>query len=101
MLRERVDAGRVLDLVEPDDVGVEPGERRQQLVALPGELVGGWSASAPRQSRFALPPHGPGTSGVDWSSVSSVRKKLSVFIAATRSVPPTGSGAAGRGLTAV
>ena len=30
-----------------------------------------------------------------------MRKKFSVFIAATRTVPPTGPGAAGRGLTAV
>ena len=36
---ERVDAGRVLDLVEADDVGVEAGERREQLVALARELV--------------------------------------------------------------
>ena len=33
-----IDAGRVLELVEPEDVGVEPGERLEQLVALAGEL---------------------------------------------------------------
>ena len=31
---DRVDAGRVLELVEPDHVGVQSGQRRQQLVAL-------------------------------------------------------------------
>ena len=89
--RERVDAGRVLELVEADDVARRarpaPGAACRAGAV---ELGCGWSASAPRQSRLALPPHGPGP--VSLAVVSSVRKKLSVFIAATRSVPPTGSG---------
>ena len=95
-IAERVDAGRVLDLVEAEHVGVDPGERRSSLSRWRVNSVG-WSASAPRQSRFACRPHVPGRMSL--AVVSSVRKKLSVFCAATRSVPPTGAGAAGRGLT--
>ena len=58
-----------------------------------GSLAGSALASAPRQSRLALPPHGPAP--VSLTVVSRVRKKLSVFIAATLSVPPTGSGRRG------
>ena len=38
MLGERLDAGGVLELVQADDVGVQAGERREELVALAREL---------------------------------------------------------------
>jgi hypothetical protein len=58
----------------------------------------GWAASAPRQSRFWLPPHGPGP--LSEAVVSSVRKKFSVFIVATR-IPSGDSSGPGRSFAAV
>ena len=54
---ERLDAGRVLQLVEADDVGVEAGERGEQLVALArelGRLVGVPAAALDVVRRAAL-----------------------------------------------
>ena len=58
---ERLDAGRVLELVEAEDVGVEAGQSAASSLSRWRVNSSGWSESAPRQSRLALPPHGPGT----------------------------------------
>ena len=95
MLCQRLDAGRVLELVQTDDVAVEPGQRGEELVALARELVRLVGVGPAAVEVRVAAARCPGRSRS--SVVSSVTKKLSVFIAATRSVPPTGSGAAGRG----
>ena len=39
-IAERIDVGRVLDLVQPDDSGLEAGDRGEELVTLTRELRG-------------------------------------------------------------
>ena len=39
MLGQRLDAGRVFQLVQADDVSIQTGQRGQQFRALAGELV--------------------------------------------------------------
>jgi hypothetical protein len=54
-VEQRLDARRVLELVEPDDVGVEAGSAWSSLSRCRSNSVG-WSPSQPRHSRLALPP---------------------------------------------
>ena len=95
-VEERLDAGRVLELVEADDVGVEAGERAEQLVALPVEL--GRLVAVPAAALEVGVAAADVVSGVVGARVVLDRvrrqKKFSVFIAAARSVPPTSSGGA-------
>ena len=94
---QRLDAGGVLHFVQADDVGIETGKRREKFVALAGEFGGLVTIPAAAfhvVERAALV--------IQRRPLGNLRvtKKLSVFIAATRTVPPTGSGAAGRGFAA-
>ena len=68
MLCERLDPGRVLELVEADDVAVEPGQRGEELVALAVELerlVGVGAAAVEVGVAAARPGAGVARGGVE------------------------------------
>ena len=81
----------------------EAGQRLDQLVALPVEL--GRLVAVPAAAFEVGVAAADVVGGVVGARVVldrvGVRKKFRVFIAAARSVPPTCSGAAGRGFAAV
>ena len=89
---------RVLQLVETDDVGVEPGQRGEELVALTSELRRLVEVCAAALDVLQ------GAAGVVTRVAGRVvRREEEVERVHRRDphVPPTGSGAVGRGLVAV